>query len=166
MVLQIVRMRGTLLLERFGEARPIDRALTMYLPELPPDMARGLSVSKEAIARIAAKATAIGARTGIVLLPARFQVDDDDYTQLKAIVADSGGTLERDVATERFKTALGPLGLPTFDALPVLRAARRRRDIFFKTTAHLTVTGHEVLAAGLKSFIRGSGLAGPAGPPQ
>ena len=164
MVLQIVRLRATTLLERFGEARPIDRALTIYLPEVPAEMAHGLDVSREAVSRIAAGAAAQGARTGIVLLPARFQVADDDFDNLRAIVAQSGATLERDLATQRFASALAPLGLPMFDALPVLRDDAARSQIFFKTTAHLTVTGHQVLAAGLESFVRGSGLLdGPKG---
>ncbi len=51
-----------------------------------------------------------------------------------------------------------------FDALPVLRDDAARSQIFFKTTAHLTVTGHQVMAAGLESFVRGSGLLdGPKG---
>lgn len=158
MVLQIVRMRATTLMERFGRARPIDRALTMYLPTLPPDMARGLDVSRECVRRIATLAAGQGAKTGIILLPARFQVADDDYGYLRAIVEDSGATLVRDAGTARFKEALGSLGLPLMDALPALRDSPRRAGIFFKTTAHLTVTGHDVLAAGLESFLRGSGL--------
>ena len=158
MVLQIVRMRATTLMERFGRARPIDRALTMYLPTLPPDMARGLDVSRECVRRIATLAAGQWAKTGIILLPARFQVADDDYGYLRAIVEDSGATLVRDAGTARFKEALGSLGLPLMDALPALRDSPRRAGIFFKTTAHLTVTGHDVLAAGLESFLRGSGL--------
>ena len=158
MVLQIARMRATTLLERFGQVRPIDRALTMYLPELPPEMARGLAVSKECIRRIDAIARERGGRTGVVLLPARFQVRDDDYANLRAIVAESGGTLLRDIGTARFQEALAPLGLPMMDPLPVFRRLPQQPELFFATTAHLTVRGHEVLAAGLEDFLRSSGL--------
>jgi hypothetical protein len=158
MVLQIVRMRATTLMERFGQARPFDRALTMYLPTLPPDMARGLEVSRECVRRIAILAAAQGARTGVVLLPARFQVADDDYGYLRAIVEEGGATLVRNAGTSRFKDALGSLGLPLMDALPTLRDSPQRAGTFFKATAHLTVTGHEVLAAGLETFLRGSAL--------
>jgi hypothetical protein len=158
MVLQIVRMRATTLMERFGQARPIDRALTIYLPKLPADMARGLDVSRECVRRIATLAAGQGAKTGIVLLPARFQVADDDYDNLRAIIEDSGATLVRNAGTARFRDALGSLGLPLMDALPTLHDSPRRAGIFFKTTAHLTVTGHDVLATGLESFLRGSGL--------
>jgi hypothetical protein len=162
MVLQIVRMRATTLLERFGQARPIDRALTMSLPELPQEMARGLAVSRECVKQIDAIATERGGRTGIILLPARFQVREDDYENLRAIVAASGGTLLRDVGTKRFQEALAPLGLPMMDALPVFRRLPQQPELFFATTAHLTVRGHEVLAAGLEDFLRGSGLLAPS----
>jgi hypothetical protein len=165
MVLQIVRMRAVTLTERFGQARPIDRALTFYLPTLPPEMARGLAVSRECIRRIDAIAAAQGARTGIVLLPARFQVRDDDYANLRAIVEESGATLVRNVGTKRFEDALAPLGLPVMDALPALRNSPEPTDLFFSTSAHLTVKGHEVLAAGLEGFLRNSGLLARPRPP-
>jgi hypothetical protein len=163
MVLQIARMRATTLLERVGQVRPIDRALTMYLPELPPEMARGLAVSRECVRRIDAITRERGGRTGIVLLPARFQVRDDDYAALRAIVEESGETLVRDAGTTRFEEALAPLELPMMDALPVLRLAPHRNELFFATTAHLTVRGHEVLAGGLEDFLRSSGLLRRAG---
>ena len=166
MVLQITRMRATTILERFGQVRPIDRALTMYLPELPPEMARGLAVSRECIRRIDGIARERGGRTGIVLLPARFQVRDDDYANLRAIVAESGGTLLRDVGTTRFQEALAPLGLPMTDPLPVFRQFPQQPELFFATTAHLTVRGHEVLAAGLEGFLRSSGLLARTRPPS
>jgi hypothetical protein len=164
MVLQITRMKAMTLMERFGQVRPIDRALTMYLPTIPPEMARGLAVSRECVRRIEAVAAQGGARTGIVLLPARFQVRDDDYANLRAIVEASGATLLRDAGTKRFEEALAPLGLPMMDALQVLRPAPQDPELFFATTAHLTVTGHAVLAAGLEDFLRSSGLLAPRRP--
>jgi lysophospholipase L1-like esterase len=162
MVTQIVRMRAVTLLERFGDARPIDRALTMYLPAMPPDMARGLDVTREAVRRLAALAAEDGARTGIILVPARFQVADDDFGYLAEAVEQTGSTLVRDAGTDRFRQAMAPLALPIMDALPVLRNDPRNQQLFFKSTAHFTVTGHEAMAAGLESFLRGSGLLLPA----
>jgi hypothetical protein len=158
MVLQTARIRAMTLMERFGQVRPIDRALTMYLPDLPPEMARGLAVSRECIKRIDRIAAERGARTGIILLPARFQVRDDDYANLRAIVEEGGGELRRDAGTERFREALAPLGLPMMDPLPVFRRLPQQPELFFATTAHLTVRGHDVLAAGLEDFLRSSGL--------
>ena len=116
MVLQITRMRATTLLERFGQVRPIDRALTMYLPELPPEMARGLEVSRECVRRIAAIAS--DARRTNRDRPAAGPVPGE-RRRLREPARDcrrSGGTLLRDAGTARFQEALAPLGLPTMDA--------------------------------------------------
>jgi lysophospholipase L1-like esterase len=158
MVLQTVRLRAVTLLDRYSRVHPIDRALTMYLPAVPPDMARGLEVTRECIRRIAGLASSEGARTGIVLVPARFQVDDEDFRNLEAIVAESGERLVRDAATDRFESALGGLGLPMLDVLPALRQASRRTRVFMRSTAHFTPDGHEVMADVLAAFLRDSGL--------
>jgi hypothetical protein len=158
MVLQTARLRVLTLLERHSSGHPIDRALTMYLPELPPDMERGLAVTRECVRRIASSAADRGATTGIVLVPARFQIDDENYDSLAAIVAEGGGTLVRDAASERFASALQGLGLPMIDLLPALRAASGRTRVFMRSTAHFTRDGHEAVADALAGFLRDSGL--------
>jgi hypothetical protein len=94
----------------------------------------------------------------IMLMPARFQVDDADYGRLKDIVSGAGGTLVRDAATTRFAAAFAPLGLPQFDALAPLRAALPGPDVFFQQTVHLTPRGHRVVADALARFLREQGL--------
>jgi lysophospholipase L1-like esterase len=163
MVLQTVRLRAITLLDRYSRVQSMDRALTMYLPTVPPDMERGLAVTRECVRRIAAAAAGQGARTGIVLVPARFQVADDNYESLKAIVAESGAELVRDAATARFASAMNGLGLPVFDALPPLRDASGRTRVFMSSTAHLTRDGHDVMADALAGFLRDSGLLGWSG---
>lgn len=163
MVLQTVRLRTLTLLERHSRVHPIDRALTMYLPDLPPDMERGLAVTRECVRRIASLAAARGARAGIVLVPARFQIDDANFESLAAIAAESGHTLVRDAASERFASALSGLGLPMTDTLPALRAASGRARVFMRSTAHFTKDGHEVVADALAGFLRESGLLDEAG---
>jgi lysophospholipase L1-like esterase len=163
MVLQIARLRALTLLRRYRQVRPIERALTMYLRTVPPDMERGLAVTRECVRRIARSAARRGARTGIVLVPARFQVADDDYQNVQATVAESGEALLRDAATDRFTAALSGLGLPMVDTLPALRAASGRTRIFMRTTAHLTRDGHEVMADALARFLRDSGLLDGSG---
>jgi hypothetical protein len=163
MVLQTIRLRGIDLIDRFGKPHPVERALTMSLPTLPADMAHGLVVTRECIKRISESASAQGARTAIVLMPARFQVADYDFELLKPIVALTGEDLQRNLGTARFKEALAPLGLPTLDALPLLHGSRFHEEIFFKSTAHLTIVGHDVLADGLDRFVRESKVLAPAG---
>ncbi len=161
MVLQIFRMRLLEVGWRLGRREPIDRALTMYLPQTPPDMQRGLAVTRECMTRIRALAAQQRARAGIVLLPARFQVADDDFARLKEMVAQDGATLVRDAATHRFAAALAGAGLPLLDALPALRDSPHRARIFFQDTVHLTPIGHDVLAAALERFLFDSRLLDP-----
>jgi len=162
-VLQIARLRIKTLLDRFGWRPEIDPPLRTYLPDAPPEIARGLAVTRDAVSRLAALTSSQGARLVVLLLPARFQVDDEDYGRLKAIVARSGQTLERDRATERFKAALAGLDVPVLDALPALREASRQSDVFIQSTAHFTPYGHEVMARILAGFLLDSGMTGGQG---
>ena len=159
MVLQVARLRVVAVTDRlpsFG-ARP-EPPLQSYAANPAPRIAAGLRVSSECVQAIAGEAAAAGARTMVMLMPARFQVDDADYGRLKEAVSGAGGTLVRDAATSRFRDALAPLGLPQFDALPPLRAALPGPDVFFQQTVHLTPRGHDIVARALEAFIRGQGL--------
>jgi len=159
MVLQIVRTRILSATERFTTTlAPPEPPLQSYAANPAPRIGEGLTISRSSLQDIAATASAAGARTGIVLMPARFQVDDADYGRLAATVADSGGTLVRDAASDRFRSALAPIGVPILDVLPDLRAALPGPDLFFQQTVHLTPRGHEIVAASLDRFVSGSGL--------
>jgi hypothetical protein len=111
-------------------------------------------LSRDALATLAREAKAIGASTGIILMPARFQIDDADYGRLRDIVAQAGGELVRDAATDRFRAALDGLGLPMIDLLPVLRQAPPGPDLFFQENVHLTPRGHAVVGRTLADFVR------------
>lgn len=164
MVLQIVRLRLRGLVEHFGRKPDLVPALRTYLPEASADIMSGLATTKEAMRRLAASASEHGARTALILLPARFQVDDADWGYLTRDWAVSGYRLVRDAATLRFREGLAPLSLPIFDALQVLRAGDGQERVFFVGTAHLTPFGHEVLADGIVTFLGDAGLLSPPGP--
>ena len=154
MVLQIVRLRLLPITERISPAlAPPEPPLQSYAARPAPRIAEGLAVTRRAIDDINRRAQAAGARTAVVLMPARFQVDDGDYGRLVDIVAAAGGELVRDAATDRFTQALTPLGLPQLDVLPALRAALPGPDLFYQETVHLTPRGHEVVADALARFI-------------
>lgn len=157
LVLQSARVRWDQLRARLATGTP-ERPLASYLADPPPEVWNGLEVTGRAFGLIAERAKSIGARTGLVLMPARFQTDDADYGRLAEIVRKSGGELERNSATERFKTALAPLGLPIDDLLPVLADQRDRVGLFFQRNVHLTPRGHDVVASALFDFVRSSGL--------
>ena len=160
MVLQIVRLRVNTVRERLGLMAPPEPPLQSYAAKPAPRIAEGLTIARQAIERITSSAAGMNARTAIVLMPARFQLDDRDYGRLKDAVAQSGGELVRDAATHRFDAILEPLALPQLDLLPVLRATGRGADLFFKENVHLTPPGHEVVGSALANFVRERRLLG------
>jgi len=154
MVLQNARLRWDHLKSRL-EGPGAERPLTSYLADAPADVLNGLDVSRRAFGLIAEEAASSGARTALVLMPARFQTDDADYERLRDVVTAGGGTLVRDAASDRFRDALAPLGLPTLDLLPTLRAEPDRQDLFFQRNVHLTPRGHRVVGKALTGFVSG-----------
>lgn len=159
LVLQVLRLRVVSVTDRLSNwISPPEPPLQSYAAQPAARIAEGLRVSADCVRQIADDAARAGARTMIMLMPARFQVDDADYGRLKDIVTGAGGTLVRDAATARFAEALRPLGLPQFDALPALRAALPGPDVFFQQTVHLTPRGHRVVADALAHFLRAQGL--------
>ncbi len=159
MVLQILRLRALAVTERFsGRLEAPEPPLQSYAEHPAPRIAEGLVIVRRTVETIRDEAEAAGARLALVLMPARFQVDDADYGRLREAVTQSGGQLRRDGATERFDRALGDMGIPTLDVLPALRRALPGPDLFFQQTVHLTPRGHEVVADALDQFLLQSGL--------
>jgi len=162
MVMQYVRLRWDLLRARFASPVGVpERPLVSYAADPPREVTHGLEVTRRAYDLVAKKAAADGARTGLVLMPARFQTDDADYGHLMEAVRAAGGELVRNASSERFATALAPLGLPMIDLQPVLAAQPDRVGLFFQRNVHLTARGHEVVAGALYDFMKTSGLTSP-----
>ena len=159
MVLQVIRLRLVSVTDRFRDrVAPPEPPLQSYAEHPAARIGEGLAISRDCVRAIADEASAAGARTMIMLMPARFQVDDGDYGRLKEAVEGAGGHLVRDAATARFEEALAAVPAPRFDALPSLRAALPGPDVFFQQTVHLTPRGHEIVARALETFIRQQGL--------
>jgi hypothetical protein len=157
MVLQIARLRVLSVTDRFStRIAPPEPPLQSYAEHPAARIAEGLRITRECVEAIARDAAAAGARTMVMLMPARFQVNDEDYGHLKDAVEHAGGKLVRDAASARFEAALAPTGVPRLDVLPALRAAGP--DVFFLQTVHLTRRGHEIVADQLETFIRQQGL--------
>ena len=159
MVLQVIRLRIVSVTDRLSNVvAPPEPPLQSYAATPAPRIAEGLRLSRESVEAIVAEAAAAGARTMVMLMPARFQVDDADYGHLKQAVEQAHGVLLRNAATERFDQALANLPVPRFDALPALKAALPGPDVFFQQTVHLTPRGHAIVAQALDAFIRRQGL--------
>lgn len=164
MVLQVLRLRVVTVTDRLANWwSPPEPVLQSYAAKPAPRIAEGLQISMQCVRDIAHDAAASGAQTAVLLMPARFQVDDADYGRLKATVEQMRGELVRDAASERFNAAFESLPLPRMDALGALRAALPGPDVFFQQTVHLTPRGHEVVAQALEAFLREHNLVGSAG---
>jgi len=158
MVLQILRLRITSATDRFTTTvAPPEPPLQSYAESPAPRIAQGIAIARDCVRDIAGHAAQLQASTGVLLMPARFQVDDGDYGRLREAVEAAGGRLVRDAATERFDAAIAALGLPRVDPLPAFRAAAGA-ELFFQRNVHLTPRGHEVLAEVLDRFLSDSGL--------
>jgi lysophospholipase L1-like esterase len=154
MVLQVVRLRVNMVLSRLGfSLTPPEPPLQSYAAHAAPRIGEGLAVARRSVEHIVAAASRVNARTAVVLMPARFQVDDPDYGRLRHAVTEAGGELIRDAATRRFHEALAPVNVPRFDLLPRLRARLPGPDLFFQANVHLTPHGHRVVADELARFI-------------
>jgi lysophospholipase L1-like esterase len=153
MVLQILRARANAVTAHFRPRATAAPPYQSYAANPMPWVGDGFAIAVDCVRRIAAHAETLGARTMVVLMPARFQLDDGDYGRLRRVVADAHGELVRDAASERFATALSGLGLPVLDLLPVLRSAGPGADLFFQYNVHLTPRGHEIVADALDAFL-------------
>jgi hypothetical protein len=160
LVWQMVRVRWDQLRSRFVTRTP-EPPLATYLETPPPYVAQGMEVARDAFGRIAARAAGLGARTVLVLVPARFQVNDVDYGWMDKAVREAGARLIRQSGTERFARALAPLGLPTLDLLPIFLDQPQRQDLFFQRNVHLTPRGHEVVETALFDFLQTQGFLTP-----
>jgi lysophospholipase L1-like esterase len=160
MVLQIAKQRTDQVLERVQPARQPspDRRLLSYATPLRPDIAHGFEEATRATARLADTAASRGARTAVVLVPARFQLDAAEYQRMQAEVSRFGFELDVDGASARFREYFASLGLPLLDLLPAFRAAPHPGRMFFERTVHLTPAGHDVAAESIARFLEDQGL--------
>lgn len=164
MVLQVLRLRVVTITDRLANWwSPPEPVLQSYAAKPAGRIAEGLQIAKQCVHDIAHDAGDAGARTAVLLMPARFQVDDADYGRLKTTVEQMGGELVRDGASTRFNAALEALPLPRMDALTALRAAPPGPDLFFQQTVHLTPRGHQVVAKALEAFLREQNLVPSTG---
>src|SRR5262249_49466607 len=92
MVLQIVRQRVDSVRGRFawGSAPKPDLRLLTYATPEPPELMAGFEVSRAATARLASDAARDGAKMAIVLMPARLQLDDEEFQRMRGPLVAAG----------------------------------------------------------------------------
>ena len=114
-----------------------DRPMDSYLAAPPDDVRHGFAVAAEAAREIIDSAAARGADTAIVLLPARFQLNADDFARLEAELSPTPSPLQRDGATDRFRAILGGLRVPFLDVLLPFRRLGNPKTLYFERNSHL-----------------------------
>jgi lysophospholipase L1-like esterase len=155
MVLQLIRLRILSVTGRLTNFVAPPEAPLRHAAKPAPRIVRAANLARvrggdrhEAAAR---------RHTIVLLMPARFQVDDADYGHLK-----KRWRSRWDARARRCDAALRPgaraLPVPRFDVLPALKAALPGPAVFFQQTVHLTPRGHEIVAQALEAFIRKQGL--------
>ena len=125
MVLQVLRLRVLAATQRFTRTGRTARGAATELCGAAgaENWPAGWQSSTAWCSRCSSKEARPALGPAVMLMPARFQVNDEDYGHLRDAVTQSGGTLVRDAAGERIDQALGDLPVPRFDVLPPLRAA-------------------------------------------
>ena len=156
-VLQLMRQRADQFRARaFGGVS--ERPLSGYLANPPPFVWDGLQVAQRAYGRIAEHAHRSGAKVGLVLIPARFQVRDDEFQRLSATAEQAGGTLLRHEGTARFIKELKPLNEPILNLLPLFTALEDPAGLYFVGNGHLNRRGHRVAGDAIFDFLRTDGF--------
>lgn len=158
MVLQLIRLRADQLRARVS-ASSAERPLAGYLEHPPAFVHEGLIVAARAFGNIAAHARNSGAEVVFVLMPARFQTNDEDFRRVSENASRTGSAIVRNAATERVTNALIPLGVPMLDLLPVFASLEDPPAHYFVQNAHLNAKGHEVTAGAILEFLRANGQA-------
>ncbi len=163
LVLQLVRLRFDQLHARTF-AGTSERPLASYLEQPPSYFFDGLLAAERAFGYVTAHARKNSAKVALVLMPARFQLRDEEY-QMVADSAERGGKkLLRHAATERFARALNRLDETVLDLLPIFSPLQDAQSLYFAGNSHLTARGHRVVAEALLDFLTGNRLTVMAAP--
>lgn len=111
---------------------------------------------------VALKSAAGSVALAFVLIPDRFQVEDDLWEE---VVRRSDQPLDRHLAQRRVVEVLESLGWPVLDLLPLLRAVEPmedgRRHLYHLQDAPFNARGNEVAGRALARFV--DSLLGPQG---
>jgi lysophospholipase L1-like esterase len=124
---------------------------TTWKQGAPPVLPRVLGNVRASLQR--AKAIA-GARPLLfVLLPTRWQLADELWTRQLKQMDFHPASFRRGAAQRRFAGVAQELGIPAFDATPVLAAERDQAGLFVDDGGHFSGRGNEVVAKSLAAQL-------------
>jgi lysophospholipase L1-like esterase len=114
----------------------------------PAELTEGWAQTLRTLGGIADRATARGARFGVVLIPFYDQVAGTPYGR--------GFTVDR--PQRRILASCGERALLCLDLLPALRGSGDPRELYYLKDGHWTVRGHEVAAEAISAWLARHGL--------
>lgn len=113
----------------------------------PPVIPRLCGYLRESLER--AKAIAAGRPLVYLVLPTVWQVDETERLAKLASWKWQPADYERGLAQRRWLAIARELGIPAFDATPILAAAGPAKELFIADGGHLSVRGNELVGAWL-----------------
>lgn len=121
-------------------------------------------VGRESIAAIRDWAAERGVRYLVVVVPARWQVDDDAWQSYRRAWRVPDSSFDRDHAQREVFAALAELDVPVLDLLPALRRAQASGvRTYYRLDPHWTAAGHALCAQLLAGELESLGWVAPAG---
>lgn len=89
-----------------------------------------------------------------VVLPTSWHINLDKRTKVLKQQGMNPQDFELGLAQRRWMELAKELGIPAFDATPILRAAGRSEDLFIRDGGHLTVKGNKIVGQWLAEELR------------
>ena len=154
--------RATGLWERSQYLDPIG------LAEWPPRVTHvGWPAGREAIAAVRDWADERGVRYLVVVIPARWQIDDDAWDRYRKAWGLPAEAFDRDHAQREIAVAMNDLGVPVLNLLPAYRrAAAAGMRSYYLLDPHWTPAGHALAARLIRLQLESLGWVGPEGTPR
>ena len=118
-----------------------------------PDFVLGWDLTRELMGRIDETARGLGARTAILALPSRWQIDRELLASRVGAAAIDNGTYDAALPGRRVCGFAAGLGAPCLDVYPDFRSAGADASWYWQIDSHFTPKAHEAAARSIASFL-------------
>lgn len=129
-----------------------------YYKAVPPDIASGWDKATGFLDAMRADAQAHGAMLVVVAIPAREQVEDSYWQEMKNRFGLREDALARDLPQQKLAAWAARTGAPLIDLLPDFRAAPAATPLYFRDDPHWNTAGHALAARLLRADLIRLGL--------
>lgn len=133
----------------------------IYFKSEPADLQAGWDKATISLDRMRAEAAARGATLVLVAIPAREQVEDNYWQQMKQAFGLSEAQLNRDLPQSKLAAWSQRTATPYIDLLPGFRAAPENTPLYYGQDPHWNPAGHAMAARLIKEGLVKLGLFSP-----